>query len=165
MDRDLALYAVHLPLDMHPEVGNNAGIAAALGLEDTAPFGEYKGFLIGVKGSFPAEVRREDCGKRLFGSAQPPVRLLPFGKAEVKTVGIISGGAPFEALQAIDLGLDMYITGEASHSIYHICQEEGINILFAGHYQTETWGVRLLAEKTKAETGLETRFFDVPTGL
>jgi dinuclear metal center YbgI/SA1388 family protein len=166
VDNNLALYAVHLPLDMHPEVGNNAGIAAALSLRGTAPFGWYKGNAIGVKGRFPAPLAREDAARMLFGScAAQQARLLPFGKALVETAGIVSGGAPQEVSQAIEEGLDLYITGEASHEIYHLCQEEGINVLFAGHYQTETWGVRLVAEKTGADTGLQTRFFDVPTGL
>jgi dinuclear metal center YbgI/SA1388 family protein len=167
IERGLALYAAHLPLDMHPEVGNNAGIAAALGLVDTVPFGEYRGNAIGVRGRFASPLAREEAAKRLFGcSAVRPATLLPFGKAVVETAGVISGGAPFEAAdQAIALGLDLYITGDASHSIYHTCQEAGINVLFAGHYQTETWGVRLAAEKTHRDTGLQTRFFDVPTGL
>jgi dinuclear metal center YbgI/SA1388 family protein len=163
---NLALYAVHLPLDMHPEVGNNAGIAAALSLCGTAPFASYKGKLIGVKGRFPEPLAREDAAKRLFGNgAAQQSKLLPFGKAVIETAGIVSGGAPQEVSQAIEEGLDLYITGDASHEIYHLCQEERINVLFAGHYQTETWGVRLTAEKTGRDTGLETCFFDIPTGL
>ncbi|MDR3200611.1 MAG: Nif3-like dinuclear metal center hexameric protein [Spirochaetales bacterium] len=166
IQNNLALYAAHLPLDMHPEVGNNAGIAAALGLRDTAPFGFYKGNAIGIQGRFAAPVPREEAAKRLFGTcAATPATLLPFGKAEVQSVGVISGGAAHEVDQAIELGLDLYITGDSAHEVYHSCQEAGINVLFAGHYQTETWGVRLTAEKTRADTGLETRFFDVPTGL
>jgi dinuclear metal center YbgI/SA1388 family protein len=166
IDNTLALYAVHLPLDMHPEVGNNAGIAAALDLRETSPFGRYKGNAIGVKGRFPEPIPREEAAKRLFGtSAAQPVKLLPFGKAVVETAGIVSGGAPHEVSQAIEEKLDLYITGDAAHEIYHLCQEESINVLFAGHYQTETWGVRLTAEKTHKDTGIETRFFDVPTGL
>jgi dinuclear metal center YbgI/SA1388 family protein len=166
IDKELALYAVHLPLDMHPEVGNNAGMAAALGLVETAPFGFYKGTAIGIRGRFAVPVPREEAAQRLFGTcAAQPVTLLPFGKPLVQTVGLISGGAAHEVDQAIELGLDLYITGDHAHTIYHNCQEEGINVLFAGHYQTETWGVRLTAEKTRKDTGLETRFFDVPTGL
>ena len=165
-ENNLALYAVHLPLDMHPEVGNNAGIAASLGLIDTAPFGFYKGSAIGVRGCFPAPVPREEAARRLFGSsAAQAASLLPFGPAQIQTVGIVSGGGGYEVNQAAALGLDLYITGEAAHAVYHTAEEEGINVLFAGHYQTETWGVRLTAEKTTADTGLETRFFDIPTGL
>jgi dinuclear metal center YbgI/SA1388 family protein len=166
IDNNLALYAAHLPLDMHPEVGNNAGIAAALSLRETSPFGWYKGNAIGVKGRFCEALPREDVAKKLFGSsAAVPAKLLPFGKVFVETVGVVSGGAPFEVSEAIAEKLDLYITGDAAHEIYHLCQEEGINVLFAGHYQTETWGVRLVSEKTGRDTGLETRFFDVPTGL
>jgi dinuclear metal center YbgI/SA1388 family protein len=166
IENKLALYAVHLPLDMHPEVGNNAGLAATLGLGEISPFGWYKGNAIGFKGRFSCPIPREEAAKRLFGNcATQPVKLLPFGKPAIETVGIISGGAPYEVSQAIEEKLDLYITGEAAHEIYHLCQEEGINVLFAGHYQTETWGVRLIAEKTHTDTGVETRFLDIPTGL
>jgi dinuclear metal center YbgI/SA1388 family protein len=166
IDNNLALYAVHLPLDMHPVVGNNAGIAAALSLREIVPFGLYQGTAIGVRGSFPEALAREDVPGKLFGSsAAGQAKLLPFGKPFIETVGIVSGGASREVSQAIGEGLDLYITGDAAHEIYHLCLEERINVLFAGHYQTETWGVRLTSEKTVRDTGLKTCFFDVPTGL
>lgn len=165
LDNDLALYAVHLPLDLHPEIGNNAGMAATLGLENLEPFGTCKGVDIGVKGRFPHPVGIEEVGRKLFGSAPKSVDLLPFGKPLVETVGIVSGGGAGETAQAVEQGLDVYITGEAAHAVYHSSQEEGINVIFAGHYRTETWGVRLLSDKTRNETELETCFFDVPTGL
>jgi dinuclear metal center YbgI/SA1388 family protein len=164
-EKDLALYAVHLPLDMHPEVGNNAGMAKTLGLTDTEPFGFYKGFDIGIKGRLPAPLSIHDTAKLLFGAEHEHLSSLPFGKRLIATVGIISGGAPGEAAQAIEQGLDLYITGDASHTLYHQCREEGLNVISGGHYRTETWGVRLTAEKVRHETGIETRFFDIPTGL
>ena len=164
LDRDLALYAVHLPLDLHPEIGNNAGIARSLGLEDVRPFGSYRGFEIGYQGRLPQSLKLFEIAKKLFGPEPKLTGLLPFGKDLVSTVGIISGGGAREVDEAINKGLDLYITGESAHSIYHLCQEAGINVLFGGHYCTEVWGVRLLAEKTSKETGLETRFFDIPTG-
>lgn len=164
-EKNLALYAAHLPLDVHPEIGNNAGMAKTLGLSEVTPFGIYKGIDVGVKGRFPAPVTIDTVETLLFGASPKPHTVLPFGKSSIETVGIVSGGAPYEAFQAIEQGLDLYITGEASHSVYHLCQEEGLNVIFGGHYRTETWGVRLLAERTREETGLLTRFFDVPTGL
>jgi dinuclear metal center YbgI/SA1388 family protein len=164
-ENDIALYAMHLPLDMHPEVGNNAGIAGTLGLTDTAPFGFYKGFDIGIKGRLPVLLTIDDAAKRLFGAEHEDLSSLPFGKRLIETVGIVSGGAPHEAVQAIEQDLDLYITGDASHSLYHQCREEGMNVISGGHYRTETWGVRLTAEKVLRETGIETRFFDIPTGL
>jgi dinuclear metal center YbgI/SA1388 family protein len=162
---DCALYAAHLPLDLHPEVGNNVALARDLGLVDLEPFGEYHGIKIGCRGRLPQgrpleEVARLCCG----GSTESP-RFLPFGPEVIETVGIVSGGAAEEALQALEEGLDLFITGEAAHTVYHHCLEGKMNVIFGGHYRTETGGVRLLAEWLARETGLETRFLDVPTGL
>ena len=88
-----------------------------------------------------------------------------FGKERIETVGIISGGAPHELEQAIEQKLDLYITGEASHVIYHQALENSINVICGGHYNTEVWGCRLLADKCAADTGLKTMFIDNPTGL
>jgi dinuclear metal center YbgI/SA1388 family protein len=165
VEHDLALYGVHIPLDMHPEVGNNIGIARLLGLTDVAPFGAWKGFRIGFKGSLPVPRSLEALASKLAGPDAGTVRTLPFGPAEVRTVGIISGGAPWEVVQATAEGLDCYVTGEPAHGIYHHCLEARINGMFAGHYHTETFGVRQLAGRLAADTGLETTYLDVPTGL
>lgn len=162
---DLALYAAHLPLDMHPVVGNNAGIARRLGLADLAPFGSWKGLRIGLKGRLPSPLPLDQVAATLAGPEAAAIRTLPFGPAEIATVGVISGGAPWEALQAIAEGLDCYVTGEAAHGIYHHCLEAGISVMFAGHYHSETFGVRQLAERLAADTGLETTYLDIPTGL
>jgi len=165
VEHDMALYAAHLPLDLHPELGNNAGMAAALGLEGIEPFGIYRGAKIGLKGRLP-EPADLDGILRLMGiDRQSCVALLPFGPQAIRTVGIVSGGATHEVDQAIAEGLDLYITGEASHTIYHTCLEERINLLCGGHYQTEVWGLRLLARRLARDTGLRTLFVDVPTGL
>ncbi|OQY35614.1 MAG: Nif3-like dinuclear metal center hexameric protein [Spirochaetaceae bacterium 4572_59] len=161
----LALYAVHLPLDMHPEWGNNAVLAQILGLENLEAFGNYKGTKIGVKGIFPSPVKRDDIVKKLFGGWEQSIQMLPFGRDAVRSVGIISGGAPREVQDAIDEGLDLYITGDASHEIYHICIEAGINVIFGGHYLTETSGVQAIQKKMNKDLSLETVFIDVPTGL
>ncbi|MDC7242305.1 MAG: Nif3-like dinuclear metal center hexameric protein [Spirochaetales bacterium] len=165
MDGDLVLYACHLPLDMHPEYGNNAGLAAVLGLTDVEGFGEYKGFNIGVKGRFEKPVSRDDIIPALFSDWEAGVRMLPFGPAEIKTVGIISGGGTREVSDAIAEGLDLYITGDASHQVYHESLEAGINVLFGGHYMTEITGVQSVMKKCSEELKLETVFIDVPTGL
>ncbi len=165
MEKDMALYAAHLPLDMHPEVGNNIAIARILGLADIAPFGEYGGLMIGFKGILPAPLDLGGLIRRLTGRDPASVRHLPFGPAEIRTVGVVSGGGKDELAQAIAQGLDAYVTGELPHSAYHHCLESGIHAIFAGHYVTETHGVRLVSERLARETGLETRFIDVPTGL
>lgn len=91
--------------------------------------------------------------------------MLPFGKDEINSVALISGDAPFELEQAIDENIDLYLTGEASHILYHRAQEAAINVLFGGHYATEIYGVKLLADKVSKELSLDTVFIDIPTGL
>jgi dinuclear metal center YbgI/SA1388 family protein len=162
---DLALYAVHLPLDMHPQLGNNAGLARRIRLQQLEPFGEYKGTKIGYKGTLPEAMSLEQIVRACCGSNEQGISALPFGPEAVSTVGIVSGGAADEALQAIEEKLDLFITGDADHTIYHHCLEGRINVIFGGHYLTETYGVTLLAEKLQTETDLQTRFFDIPTGL
>ncbi|UCF97822.1 MAG: Nif3-like dinuclear metal center hexameric protein [Spirochaetaceae bacterium] len=162
---DLALYAVHLPLDMHAELGNNAGLARRIGLQQLEPFGEYKGTKIGFKGTLPEARSLEQVVRACCGAEDRGISVLPFGPEAVRTIGIVSGGAADEAYQAIEEKLDLFITGDASHTIYHHCLEGHINVIFGGHYLTETSGVTLLAEKLQSETDLQTRFFDIPTGL
>ncbi len=165
LDHDMALYAAHLPLDAHEQLGNNAQMADRLELTDRRPFGEYKGITIGWAGSLPQPMTTDEVAQTLFGTTDDLLGVLPFGPERSESVGIISGGAPHEVEQAIDTGLDLYITGDASHTIYHHCLEAGINVMFAGHYMTETWGVRAVAGRLKEELGLETTFVDLPTGL
>jgi dinuclear metal center YbgI/SA1388 family protein len=165
IQEDLALYAVHLPLDMHPTVGNNAGIAKALELEQVEPFGVYKGTAIGCKGVFKTERTIDDLLPLLGLTRVDCLGIFPFGPEKIKSVGIVSGGAAMEAEDALREHLDLFITGDLSHTVYHFCQEGGLNLISAGHYQTEIWGVRRVAEKTAQETELDTFFIDVPTGL
>jgi putative NIF3 family GTP cyclohydrolase 1 type 2 len=161
---DCALYAVHLPLDAHPTLGNNACLARRLGLREVEPFGEHRGVKIGCRGELPEALNLERVASLCCG-AHPPLGLLPFGPQSIRTVGIVSGGASQDALQAIDQGLDLFITGEPSHTVYHACLEAGINALFGGHYLTEVWGVKSVGEWLAKEHGLQTCFLDIPTGL
>lgn len=165
IEADIALYAVHLPLDQHPELGNNAGMVHALGLSRIEPFGTYHGSPIGFRGHFEQPIAREELIARLFGDAEKTLGVLPFGPADVSSVGVVSGGAPRSVDEAIDLGLDLFITGDASHEIYHRSKEAGINVIFGGHYATEVWGPRLVADWLNSIDGLDAAFIDVPTGL
>jgi len=164
MAGDCALYAVHLPLDLHPELGNNAVLARRLGLRGLEPFGEYRGVRIGFQGELPEPKSLQELQSLLLGGRPAPA-VLPFGPQLVRTVGIVSGGAAMEALQAIERKLDLFITGEPSHAVYHYCLEGGINVLFGGHYLTEVGGVSGLAEHLGSKHGLDTVFLDIPTGL
>jgi dinuclear metal center YbgI/SA1388 family protein len=159
------LYASHLPLDRHPEFGNNAGLAAALSITDQEAFGDYHGVKIGLKGTLNPPLSINEVLEKLTIDRNTCGAVLPFGKEVNESIGIVSGGATREINQAVEEGLDLYLTGEASHTMYHFCLEESINLIAGGHYQTETVGVKLLADRLTADTGIETVFIDIPTGL
>lgn len=170
IERSLSLYAVHLPLDAHPELGNNAGMAAALELTDCRPFGSYNGVKIGVAGRvpearYPEGATLDELLGATFGGREKCTAVLPFGAERIRTVGLVSGGGTRLVSQAIAEEIDLYITGDASHEAYHESLEAGINVVFAGHYATEIWGVRTMMAHTEAHTDLTTSFIDLPTGL
>ena len=159
---DINLYAAHLPLDAHPEIGNNIQIAKALGLEKIEAFSAYKGQTIGYKGILKEPKTLKEIANRL---GYEKTVLLPFGKEKIQTVGIVSGGASRNVSDALSDGLDLYITGEVEHESYHVALEGGINVLGGGHYVTEIYGVRALAEHLRERFGLEAVFIANPTGL
>lgn len=165
IEADMALYACHLPLDAHPELGNNAVLAKMLGLLEVEPFGNYHGITIGFKGRLEKPINLDEAVRRVLPAGDKPRTLLPFGPKEISTVALVSGGAAFESLQAIAEGIDLYVTGEPSHSIYHETLEAGLNFMAAGHYLTEVHGVKAVAEEAARELGVETIFIEFPTGL
>jgi dinuclear metal center YbgI/SA1388 family protein len=165
LDHNLALYAAHLPLDQHPTLGNNAGLAELLGIGPLEPFGEYHGKKIGFKGKLAKALTIEEAVKRISFKDRPPLGVYPFGKRENLSAAVVSGGGAEEALQAMEEGLDLFVTGEASHEIYHQALEGHLNMIAGGHYSTEVWGVRRVMENCAAGLNLETEFIDVPTGL
>ncbi|MBQ9726969.1 MAG: Nif3-like dinuclear metal center hexameric protein [Kiritimatiellae bacterium] len=158
---DAALYAAHLPLDAHPTLGNNAQIAKALGLRDVEPFGTYRGFTIGVRGSFPRALPREDAKAR-FRDICPGGRFdsVDAGPARIRTVAVVSGGGADEAAQAAAAGLDAFFTGEFGLQHYNAALCAPVNLVAAGHYATERFGVRALGEALAAGFGLECEFVD-----
>jgi len=165
LEFDMGLYACHLPLDRHPEVGNNAQLANRLGVKERRPFGIYHGIPIGWAGTLPNPMALDEIILKILPDRSSPKSVIAAGSSVINTVAIVSGGAPFESLEALAEGIDLYITGEPSHSVYHSMLEGGMNFVAAGHYATETWGVKAVAEKAHAELGLETIFIDLPTGL
>ena len=165
LEHNICLYAVHLPLDQHPQMGNNAVLAGLLGLENIEPFGVYHGRKIGYKGVFPRPLTVDEAVEKITFAGRPPLGVFPFGKKENTTCAVISGGAANEALQAIDEGIDLYVTGEAAHHIYHECIESGLNMIAGGHHSTEVWGLRSVMRHCAEELHIDTEFIDVPTGL
>ena len=157
----LALYASHLPLDAHPRLGNNAQLAKALKLKNTKPFLRYHGSEIGVRGELATPATFDAFAalvKKITGRDNPTV--FPFGKPRVKTVGICSGGAAFEITEAIDANLDVYLSGEPALAAYNRAAQSKINAVFAGHYATETFGVRALAAHITKTFGIPAEFVD-----
>ncbi len=161
LEHDLALYACHLPLDAHPRLGNNAQIAKALGLQRLQPFGLYHGIDIGFCGSLPRALpyaALKERVRRLMGNM---VGTMDFGKKTVRTIAIVSGGAAEEIEEAGQKGIDVYLSGEPKLLAYSLAQEYKINAIFAGHYATETFGVKALARLLAAQFGLQTAFIDL----
>ena len=165
LERGVSLYAAHIPLDAHREVGNNWGLARILGMDALGDFGSWKGRPIGVKGSFPNPISLRDLADTLEKELGESVLVHAGGPQQVATLGIISGGASGEVVTAAEAGLDAFLTGEPRHEVFYETFERGVNALYAGHYMTETVGVNLLAKKLEAEFDLATQFILLPTGL
>ncbi len=162
---DIALYSAHIPLDIHAEVGNNHELARRLRLREVQPFDLYRGTPIGVQGVLEAELPREVFVARIEQVLESSAKLIPGGPAVVRRVGIITGGAGDRIHAAAQAGLDTYLTGEGPHHTYFDAMELGVNTIFAGHYATETIGVKALAEHLSTRFGIPWEFHDHPTGL
>lgn len=156
------LIAYHLPLDRHPELGNNAVAARMFGLEEAVPFALYDGLPVGFKGRFPEPVPAAELAERVQAVyGQPPTGFLS-GPDPVRTLGIVSGGGQREVYQAIAEGLDAYVTGEVSEWVMNVVREARIHYLTAGHYATERLGVQALGEHLRQRFEVEVEFIDVP---
>ncbi len=163
LENDLAVYSAHLPLDAHPRWGNNARLCAALGLGRTRPFFPTKGQPIGRLAS--GRWSREELRSRLARAVGRAPLEIPFGPAVCRRVGVVSGGAGAELRQAAAEGVDTFITGEGPHWTHALAEELGLNVYYAGHYATETFGVRALAAQVAARFRIPWEFIDHPTGL
>lgn len=169
LEHDLALYAAHLPLDVHPEVGNNITLARGLRLELGGWFGSYQGIPVGVWGRVPPGMNTRSALLQELSSLLkvPPasLTLIPGGQEAITRVGVISGGAGSMIGAARDAGLDTFITGEGAHHTYFDATEWGLNVIYAGHYATESLGVQALASHLAQHFGLPFMFHDHPTGM
>ena len=165
LEGGLGLYCAHLPLDAHPEVGNNAILADRLDLRDRRPFGDWGGIALGQGGELPRPVGRDELAGYCEARLGTPVRALPFGPDPARRLAVVSGAAANLLGQAAREGYDAYLTGETSHTAFHPAREAGIHLLFAGHYATETWGVRALGRHLETRFGVSTFFCDAPTGF
>jgi dinuclear metal center YbgI/SA1388 family protein len=163
VESGIALYSAHIPLDLHPEVGNNVVLATALGVEGREWFGDYKGEKLGVAGLLSVDFKELAENLRTILGITP--HTLPCGPEKVSRVGIISGGGADMMGQARDAAVDTFITGEGKHHTYFDAEEWGLNVIFAGHYATETVGVKALAKHISTKFDLPWDFIDHPTGL
>lgn len=164
-EEDIALYSAHIPLDVHPEVGNNVGLARLLGLLDLRPFDLYRGIPIGVQGVLAEPVSCEVLVARVGQLLGSTPKLIRGGPTDTRRVAIITGGAGDRIGAASEAGVDTYLTGEGPHHTYFDAMELGVNAIFAGHYATETIGVKALGEHLSARFGIPWEFHDHPTGL
>ena len=160
---NLAVYSSHLPLDAHSRLGNNAQLCAALGLRNLRPFFFDHGLYLGFQSlaSIPRARLAENLGK---ATGSKP-RIIPAGPEVCRHIGVVSGGAGAELQKASDEGVDTYVTGEGPHWTYALAEELGVNVLYGGHYATETFGVKALAARLSARFKLPWSFVDHPTGL
>jgi dinuclear metal center YbgI/SA1388 family protein len=163
MDAGLAIYSSHLPLDFHPRWGNNILLAQAIDLEEIVPFMESKGRPIGIRGTWRGE--RASLVSTVEKAVGGPVHLCPGGPTEITRIGLVTGGAGSEIAKAAAEGIDTFITGEGPHWSYPLAEDLGVNLLYAGHYATETFGVKALSAMLAARYVLPWNFIDHPTGL
>lgn len=163
MRHNVALYSAHIPLDLHPEVGNNAVLARTLGLAEPKFFGDHLGQELGVAGTLlTTRAALVDRVRQVLGVES---HVIAAGPEEVRRIGIISGGGGSMIGEAVRAGVDTYLTGEGTHHTHFDAEEWGVNVIYAGHYATETMGVRALAVHLEQRFGLPWHFIDHPTGL
>jgi dinuclear metal center YbgI/SA1388 family protein len=163
VENNLAVYSSHLPLDAHPKLGNNVQLCAALGLGRLKPFFMSHGQCIGFKSKL--RISRVELAKRLAQATGAKPTVIPGGKDRCEHIGVVTGGAGGELKQAAAEGVDTFITGEGPHWTYALAEELGLNVLYGGHYATETFGVKALAAELAQKFRLPWEFLDHPTGL
>jgi dinuclear metal center YbgI/SA1388 family protein len=162
-NHDVAVYSAHLPLDVHPKLGNNVLLCRELGFRDLAPFLLEKGQFIGWQTE--AAMARDELVQKLEAVLSGPVKLCPGGPEQVRRIGVVTGGAGSEVAKAAAEGVDTFITGEGPHHTFALAEELGVNLLYGGHYATETFGVKALAAQLGRRFKLPWAFIDHPTGL
>jgi len=162
----LSVAGYHLPLDAHPEIGNNALLCRSLGFEPgPEPIGEAKGRHIGVVGHRSEPISRTDLFQLIESTLDREPLVFPDGPAEIRTIGIVTGAGASDIHAAIDLGLDAYLTGEPSEHVMADSSEGNINFFAAGHYATEIAGIKALGELVAYRFDIEHSFVDIPNPI
>ena len=163
VENNLAVYSSHLPLDAHPRLGNNAQLCAALGLKNLRPFFVTHGQTIGFQSR--TKISRAKLAARLARATGTRPRIIPGGPVTCRRIGVVTGGAGDGLKLAVDEGVDTFITGEGPHWTCAVAEECGLNVLYGGHYATETFGVKALVAELSKKFKLPAIFIDHPTGL
>jgi dinuclear metal center YbgI/SA1388 family protein len=158
---DVTLAAYHLPLDAHPELGNNARLMALLGIAEHEPFAEARGRPLGRQGSLPAPLAVDDVVARLAEALGSRPLVFRAGSSPVRRVGAISGAAGREVRAAAAAGLDCFVTGEPEEDLPYLATELGVHVIAAGHHATETLGVRAVGARLEQAFGLESIYLPV----
>jgi dinuclear metal center YbgI/SA1388 family protein len=160
---DIAVYSSHLPLDAHPIFGNNIRLCKALGFRNFRPFFNYKEQALGLR--VQTSIDRDELQRRLANVLRAEPLVIAGGPKTCRSIGVVTGGAGSELKKAFDEGVDTFITGEGPHWTYALAEELGMNIFYGGHYATETFGVKALAEHLSGRFKVPWDFLDHPTGL
>ncbi len=155
---NMALYAAHLPLDLHEEYGNNMQLCRLLGVQDPRKFGRYHGIKIGYAGTFKKAVSLDAVASVLNRGLDTRCRVFPFGTRRIRSIGIISGGGGSLLKEACTAKLDCFLVGEIDLAVYNAAREYGMNLIVAGHYATETVGVKALMPLVRETFGVDTVF-------
>ena len=163
IENDMALYSSHLPLDVHPKLGNNARLCAALGFKRLKPFFFEKGRFLGFQTR--TQISRDALCHRLSDAVGGRPLIIPGGPAVCRRIGVVTGGAGGQLKTAASEGIDTFITGEGPHWTFAQAKELDLNVIYGGHYATETFGVKALADHLAKKFHLPWQFLDYPTGL
>jgi|TARA_B110000116_G_C16797421_1_gene567708 dinuclear metal center YbgI/SA1388 family protein len=163
IDSGMAIYSSHIPLDIHNRFGNNVLFAKSIGLTKGIPFLDWQGIHTGLR--FNVEMNRSTLLKKIEKTLQNKIHIAPGGPAKIKKLGVITGGAGTYVDAVAKEGIDTFITGEGQHHTFTMAEELGINLIYAGHYATETFGVTSLANHLAKKYKLKKQFIHHPTGL
>ncbi len=163
--RNVAVYSAHIPLDVHPEVGNNVVLAKALGLVDLVEFDNYRGIPLGIRGDYPGGLHRDELVARVNQLLGTEARLVAGGPTVGRSIGVITGAAGSRIAAARAAGVDTFVTGEGAHHTYFDAMELSVNVIYGGHYATEQLGIRALAGHLAGRFALPWEFHHHPTGL
>ncbi|MEW6482400.1 MAG: Nif3-like dinuclear metal center hexameric protein [bacterium] len=165
IENGISLYAVHLPLDLHPRFGNNISLINLFSTSYIEPFGKYQGSEIGFLGRLREAINREEIVKILDGRLNTSSKILPCGKEKIEIIAVISGGGCDCINEAIKKKVDLFITGEPKLFSFSLAKEGGINIIFSGHYATETLGIKALMQEIEKKFAISCIFIDTPCWL